>query len=385
MAQEKFHKLSAVESLLCPEDPHHPPHDGPHHPPPHDGPPHHPPHDGPPHHPPHDGPPHDGPPHDGPPHHGPPHHGPPHHLYQLIEKSKYTTKLAKLINKHDDIVEMLNSTKANYTVFAPTDKALKHIPCDGDHEPSKEQLKDLLLYHTLDGLYTAKRIFFTHTAPTLLQSTHLSSKKEAQRVSFQLTLRGLSVNFKTRITHPNIMAVNGVIHAIDRPLLPPKAKASLLSLLPSRFSTLELALHKTGLIETLTSSGPAANAFLFSPAGLPYLKSLLQYHIVEGHTLYSDAYYFAEGHGHAHIDLPTLLEGRTVSVDIARWARFVEMKINGFAKVDVQDLVAEDGVVQVTESVLVPPKRPGFEPPVEEGEVEPEELRVRLEGWRGEL
>ncbi|KAF2863308.1 FAS1 domain-containing protein [Piedraia hortae CBS 480.64] len=235
MAQEKFYKLSAVDSLLYPEeDTHHSPHDGP---------------------------PHDGPPHHGPPHHGPPHHCPGHHgtsnltVYQLIDKSKYTTKLAKLINEHDDIVEMLNSTKAKYTVFAPTDQALKHIPCDGDHEPSKEQLKDLLLYHALDGLYTAKRIFFTHTAPILLQSTRLSSKKEPQRVSFQLTLRGLSVNFKTRITHPNIMAVNGVIHAIDRPLMLPLEKASLLSLLPSRFSTRELALHKTGLIETLTSSG----------------------------------------------------------------------------------------------------------------------------------
>ena len=76
---------------------------------------------------------HDGPPHHGPPHHGPPEHGrpgkgphhPPHHhkpnmtVYQLIAGSKYTTKLAKLISEYDDLVEALNSTKANYTVFAP--------------------------------------------------------------------------------------------------------------------------------------------------------------------------------------------------------------------------------------------------------------------------
>lgn len=68
-------------------------------------------------------------PHDGPPHHSPPHHGPGHRpahppqhgkpnqtVYQLISESKYTTKLAKLINKYDDLVETLNSTKANYTV-----------------------------------------------------------------------------------------------------------------------------------------------------------------------------------------------------------------------------------------------------------------------------
>merc|ERR1712070_1081263 len=40
--------------------------------------------------------------HDGPPPHGPPHHGPPNQtVYQLIAESKYTTKLAKLINKYD--------------------------------------------------------------------------------------------------------------------------------------------------------------------------------------------------------------------------------------------------------------------------------------------
>lgn len=72
--------------------------DDPHHGPPHDGP----------HHPPHDGPPHGGP-------HHPPHHGPPNHtVYELISHSKYTTKFAKLINDYPDLVEKLNSTKANY-------------------------------------------------------------------------------------------------------------------------------------------------------------------------------------------------------------------------------------------------------------------------------
>ena len=58
-------------------------------------------------------------PHHGP-HHGGPHHGGPHHgkpnqtVYELIASSKYTTKLAKLIGEFPDLVEELNSTKANY-------------------------------------------------------------------------------------------------------------------------------------------------------------------------------------------------------------------------------------------------------------------------------
>lgn len=56
------------------------------------------------------------------PHRPPHHHKPNETVYQLIAGSKYTTKLAKLISEYDDLVEALNSTKANYTIFAPTDK-----------------------------------------------------------------------------------------------------------------------------------------------------------------------------------------------------------------------------------------------------------------------
>ena len=50
-------------------------------------------------------------------HHG--HHGhckkPNMTVYELISKSKYTTKLAALINEYEDLVELLNGTTANYT------------------------------------------------------------------------------------------------------------------------------------------------------------------------------------------------------------------------------------------------------------------------------
>ena len=36
-------------------------------------------------------------------------------IYELIAKSKYTTKLAALINEYEDLVELLNGTAANFT------------------------------------------------------------------------------------------------------------------------------------------------------------------------------------------------------------------------------------------------------------------------------
>jgi len=58
-----------------------------------------------------------------------------------------------------------------------------------------------------------------------------------------------------------------------------------------------------------------------------------------------------------HFDLPTLLEGRTVSVDVRRRGPFVSIIINGFVKVVVSDGVAKDGVIHVVNNVLIPPKK----------------------------
>jgi uncharacterized surface protein with fasciclin (FAS1) repeats len=123
--------------------------------------------------------------------------------------------------------------------------------------------------------------------------------------------------------------------------------------------------------------GPKINAFLFSKYGEKYLKALLKYHVVANQTLYSDAFYKAkdvsgkelklvdeidtEGipKGHFHIDLPTLLDEKSLSIDIARYGGLISIKINGFSSVSVQDGIARDGVLHVLSSILIPPKTPG--------------------------
>ena len=146
------------------------------------------------------------------PHHRRPHHGhrphKGHHnsnktVYQLISESKYTTKLASLINEYDDLVELLNGTTANFTVFAPTDKAFEKIPAHG-HKPSKEFLKKVLTYHVSADFYPAGRILVSHTIPTLYLEDKLG-EGEAQRLSTNIGLRGLTVNFYSRVVAANIV------------------------------------------------------------------------------------------------------------------------------------------------------------------------------------
>ncbi|KAL9092857.1 MAG: hypothetical protein Q9165_004275 [Trypethelium subeluteriae] len=327
------------------------------------------------------------------PHHGHhPHHKPNRTVYELINESKYTTKLAKLINDNEDLVELLNGTSANFTVFAPTDRAFNKIP-ENAPEPSPEQIAALLSYHVSPSFYPAGRVLKTHTIPTLLNSSSLGSSPLPQRLSINVGLRGLTVNFYSRIVAIDVFGTNGVIHAVDSLIIPPPRVVTIIDLLPGEFSTLELGLGKTGLLEKLNTTdhpggtlfapsngafqrlGPRINAFLFSRLGLKYLEALLKYHVAPGNTLYSDAYYkadededaFVDGKsGYFHLDLPTLLEDgdetRNLAVDVARYGPFITIKVNAFSRVVVQDGIAKDGVIQVVGNVLIPPKKvPGSE------------------------
>ena len=141
------------------------------------------------------------------PHH--PHH-PPHEseytIYQLISKSKYTTKFAKLVDEYD-FTDLLNKTAANITVFVPSDKAFEKIP-DHGKKPPKEFIEALLKFHILPETYPAGRIFGSHTLPTLLDGDKLSESPEdtPQRLSVKLGLKGIYLGAYNRITYRDIVS-----------------------------------------------------------------------------------------------------------------------------------------------------------------------------------
>lgn len=349
------------------------------------------------------------------------HHG--HHrgnisktIYELIKDNKYTTKFAELVEEDDDIKSLLQSTKHNHTLFIPSDKAFEHISPD-HKKPSKEFLHALLSYHIAPGHYPARRIVHSHTIPTTLHPSSLDSHPQRLRVSAHV-LTGVHLNFFSKIVFADIHAQNGVIHAVSNILVPPPPQQKIIQFLPNTFSTFSLALEKTGLGADLadapqaggtlfaptnrawTRLGPRANAFLFSDRGRKYLRALLKYSVVVNETLYSDAYY---GNGHDeehqgggdeeeekmnesnywHVDLPSLLDGKPISVDVKQRWGWVSIVVNGWVRVAAQDIVAEDGVIQVVNAVLIPPRKPGQHGAAveEDGEVEVEDLMARLEPY----
>ena len=105
------------------------------------------------------------------------------------------------------------------TVFAPTDEAFAQLPegtVDNLLKPENVvQLKQILLYHVVEGRVYSDQALKLKKAATLSGSTLKISASET----------GAFIN-KSKLTALDIEASNGVIHVIDTVLLPPAKKVS---------------------------------------------------------------------------------------------------------------------------------------------------------------
>jgi uncharacterized surface protein with fasciclin (FAS1) repeats len=98
------------------------------------------------------------------------------------------------------------------TVFAPTDAAFAKVPKATLAALGKDKvlLKSVLLYHVAKGKVTAGKV------------VKLKSVKTLQGGVLAVRVSGGNVFIgKARVVTPDVMASNGVIHVINRVLIPP--------------------------------------------------------------------------------------------------------------------------------------------------------------------
>lgn len=120
------------------------------------------------------------------------------------------------------------------------------------------------------------------------------------------------------------------------------------------FKTLVAAIEAAGLVDTLTGAeapftvfAPTDAAFNKLPAGtvdallkdIPKLKKILTYHVVSGKVLAADV---------AKLKTAKTVEGSDVKIDASNG-----VKIND-AKVATADVAADNGVIHVIDTVLIP-------------------------------
>ncbi|MGN6187917.1 MAG: fasciclin domain-containing protein [Conexibacter sp.] len=131
-------------------------------------------------------------------------------LVQTAASAPQFSTLVSLVKKAG-LVRTL-SGRTSYTVFAPTNAAFAKVPKRTLNALARDraQLKAVLLYHVVKGKVPASKV------------VQLSSVKTVNGASVRIHVRNGKVFVNNaRVTKPDIKASNGIVHQINRVLLPP--------------------------------------------------------------------------------------------------------------------------------------------------------------------
>jgi transforming growth factor-beta-induced protein len=233
-----------------------------------------------------------------------------------------------------------------FTVFAPTDAAFGDVDQEvlTDLLADTELLAAVLTYHVVPGRYTAADVAGLSSAPTL------------NGKSVPLSFDGTTVTVDgATVIDADIEASNGIIHVIDRVILPePIADIVQVAKGAEIFSTLLAAVEAAGLTETLKGDGPftvfaptdaafaavdpdALNALLADPTAL---AAVLTYHVVPGAFSATDVLASASLTTANGAEAPISLDGGSPKIDEA----FI---------LDT-DIGARNGIIHVIDRVIFP-------------------------------
>jgi len=212
-------------------------------------------------------------------------------------------------------------------------------------------LKKVLEYHVVSGDKKSGDLKNGEKVKTLEGST----------VTVSITKKGdvttVGINDAT-VTTADVSASNGVIHIINKVLIPPGVSFPTIPQVAAsaNLTTLLIALTNASLEDTLAGAGPFT---VFAPTDAAFaavpnitailkniteLKKILEYHVVLGEVLSTQL---------KNGEPVKTLEGQNVDISISGSVVSVNK-----AKVTEADVFASNGVVHVIDAVLIPPTSP---------------------------
>ena len=235
-----------------------------------------------------------------------------------------------------------------FTVFAPTDDAFAQLPKGTVEtllkEENRAQLVSILTYHVVSGKVAAKDAYGLQQAKSL----------NGQNLDLVVTGGQIQVD-GANLIKTDIETSNGIIHVIDKVMLPATQTIPEVAQSAGTFKTLLAAAQAAGLAEVLGSEGPFTvfaptdEAFGKLPAGtvesllkkenLDQLASILKYHVLAGRVDSAAAAKAGEA---------KTLQGQTVMIGYDGGLTVNESKIVA------ADVEASNGVVHVIDAVLLP-------------------------------
>ncbi|OIN57514.1 fasciclin domain-containing protein [Arsenicibacter rosenii] len=246
------------------------------------------------------------------------------------------------------------------TVFAPTDAAFQaagFADAAAINAVADTTLRNILQYHVVGSKVESSAINFGNNAAVNSLLTNNGTLYVTKDNS------GVSVN-GARVTQADVMASNGVVHVIDKVLMPPTGNlVQVITSQPQNFSLLAAAATRAGtaLLTALSSSTAAVTVFAptnaaFLAAGLDaaaiqqatpaQLTTILTYHAVPGRVFATN---LASG-------TVTTLQSGTVTVNVgANTVSILGAGNNGTAaNVTRANVMATNGVIHVIDRVLLP-------------------------------
>ncbi|MBE0676842.1 MAG: fasciclin domain-containing protein [Bacteroidales bacterium] len=270
----------------------------------------------------------------------------------IAEYASYDSNFSILVSalSKAGLVSTLNGA-GNFTVFAPTNAAFNALFTDlgvsGIADIPVETLTPILLYHVL-GEEKKSNMITTGYYSSLSTS---QSNNVTMRIDAGMEVK---INNSAKVIVADVDVTNGVIHAIDKVILPPTVVD--IAIANPAFSILVEAVVKADLVETLNGDGPftifaptnTAFEALFTSLGVTGIADLsaealtpiLLYHVVSGNVTSSQLTAGA---------VPTLNGNIDVELSPAP-------AINGVSNIVLTDVQGTNGIVHVIDKVLVPSK-----------------------------
>ena len=248
------------------------------------------------------------------------------------------------------LLETLQGT-GPFTVFAPTDQAFADAGIDLaalDTPEGKATLSDILLYHVLDSAVPAANVSDCMTA------TAVNGHPLAFSVGASVTVNGATV------TATDVPTSNGLIHVIDKVLMPTDTPRDIPSTAGCTgvHDSLVAAVVQADLLTTLQGEGPFTvfaptdQAFadagidlaaLDTPDGVATLSDILLAHVVAASV--------------PAADVSDCMTAQTANGHSLAFTVGDTVMVNG-ATVTTADVMTSNGIIHVIDKVLMPTDTP---------------------------
>ncbi|CAH1000652.1 hypothetical protein LEM8419_01786 [Neolewinella maritima] len=210
---------------------------------------------------------------------------PPSIVDGAVLDGRFTTLITAL--ERTGLDDVLSDTGA-YTVFAPTDAAFTALGRDLDLI-TEEELREILLYHVIGANILAADI----PGGMSFQTTLNTEGPDESPLSLLINSAGDSVmiNQSSNVVATDVIATNGVIHAVDMVLMPQSVVDFVVK--TSMLDSLQAALTAAGQVDDLDGDGPytvfapvnaafTAAADTVATLDMDQLREVLLNHVIVG-------------------------------------------------------------------------------------------------------